>query len=99
MLDSALAKLRAEAEAAGKVALFDQLQEFLTERPDEADYARAASALNLRRNTLAVAVHRMRHRLREARCAMNWLRPQSAATMISKLDCVTLRAALGNGMP
>ena len=50
---------------AGKEQLFEQLREFLTERPDEADYARVAAALNLRRNTLAVAVHRLRHRLRE----------------------------------
>jgi len=60
-----MSRLRDEAEEVGKGELFDQLREFLIERPDEADYARAATALNLRRNTLAVAVHRMRHRLRE----------------------------------
>lgn len=65
MLTSAMRRLRAEAEAAGKLAMFDQLREFLGERPDEADYARVAETLHLRRNTLAVAVHRMRHRLRE----------------------------------
>ncbi|GAA0722659.1 RNA polymerase sigma factor [Dokdonella soli] len=65
VLDAALARLRAEAASAGKLALFEQLSEFLTERPDESDYARVAAALNLRRNTLAVAVHRLRHRLRE----------------------------------
>ena len=65
VLDSAMRRLREEAGRAGKGELFDQLHEFLTERPDEADYARAAAALNLRRNTLAVAVHRLRHRLRE----------------------------------
>jgi DNA-directed RNA polymerase specialized sigma24 family protein len=65
VLDAAMTRLRAEAVKAGKSELFDQLREFLTERPDEADYARAAAALNLRRNTLAVAVHRLRHRLRE----------------------------------
>ncbi|HZX91637.1 MAG TPA: sigma factor [Rudaea sp.] len=65
VLDAAMTRLRQEAEQAGKGALFEQLREFLTERPDEADYARAAAALNLRRNTLAVAVHRLRHRLRE----------------------------------
>lgn len=65
LLDSAMRRLRAEAEAAGKLALFEQLREFLGERPDEADYTRVAEALHLRRNTLAVAVHRMRHRLRE----------------------------------
>jgi RNA polymerase sigma-70 factor (ECF subfamily) len=65
VLDSAMRRLRAEAEQAGKREMFDQLREFLTEPPDEADYARAADALNLRRNTLAVAVHRLRNRLRE----------------------------------
>lgn len=64
-LDAALARLREEAEAAGKLALFDHLREFITERPADADYERAAAALNMRRNTLAVAVHRLRHRLRE----------------------------------
>jgi RNA polymerase sigma-70 factor (ECF subfamily) len=65
MLNAAFKRLRAEAEAAGKLALFERLSEFLIEPPDESDYARAATELNLRRNTLAVAVHRMRHRLRE----------------------------------
>ena len=65
VLDSAVRRLRSEAEVAGKLPLFDQLREFLIEPPDEADYARAADALNLRRNTLAVAVHRLRHRMRE----------------------------------
>jgi RNA polymerase sigma-70 factor (ECF subfamily) len=65
VLESALRKLRQEARASGKAALFDALDEFLIERPDEDDYARAAQALNMRRNTLAVAVHRMRNRLRE----------------------------------
>ena len=45
--------------------LFAALREFLLERPDEDDYARVAHGLGMRRNTLAVAVHRLRHRLRE----------------------------------
>ncbi|MFI4969022.1 MAG: RNA polymerase sigma factor [Lysobacterales bacterium] len=65
VLDAALARLRAEARQAGRLALFDDLLEFLTEAPDEADYARVAAAHGLRRNTLAVAVHRLRQRLRE----------------------------------
>lgn len=64
VLDAALHKLRKEAVAAGKRELFEKLREFLVERPDEAEYELAARALNLRRNTLAVAVHRLRHRLR-----------------------------------
>lgn len=65
VLNAAFARLRNEAEQAGKLALFDRLGEFLVERPDESEYAHAAEELQLRRNTLAVAVHRLRHRLRE----------------------------------
>lgn len=65
VLRAAFVRLRGEAEQAGKLELFRRLAEFLVERPDEAEYARAAEDLHLRRNTLAVAVHRMRHRLRE----------------------------------
>ena len=65
VLRAAYARLRCEAEQAGRLELFRRLSEFLVERPDEAEYARAAEDLHLRRNTLAVAVHRMRHRLRE----------------------------------
>lgn len=65
VLDAAFARLRGEAERAGKLALFERLREFLVEPPDEADYAKAAAELGLRRNTLAVAVHRLRHRLRD----------------------------------
>jgi RNA polymerase sigma-70 factor (ECF subfamily) len=65
VIQSAMRKLRREAKAAGKVELFNRLWEFVAERPDDAEYARVASELNLRRNTLAVAVHRLRNRLRE----------------------------------
>lgn len=65
VLDGAMRRLQEEAETAGKSVLFEQLREFLAESPAEADYERVAQALNLRRNTLAVAVHRLRQRLRE----------------------------------
>jgi RNA polymerase sigma-70 factor (ECF subfamily) len=65
VLEAAMQRLREEAKQAGRQRLFDHLSEFLLERPDEADYARVAAALALRRNTLAVAVHRLRQRLRE----------------------------------
>jgi RNA polymerase sigma-70 factor (ECF subfamily) len=65
ILDAAMRRLRQEARDAGKQELFDQLRDFLTEAPDDADYARVAAAMNLRRNTVAVSVHRLRHRLRE----------------------------------
>ena len=64
-LRAAMRALQAEAAAAGRSALFDQLCEFLVERPSESDYTRIAAALNMRRNTIAVAVHRLRQRLHE----------------------------------
>ena len=80
VLDSAMRKLRAELAESGKERVFDVLAEFLTERPDEADYARAAAELNMRRNTLAVAVHRLRHRLREL------VRAEVAETTMANAD-------------
>jgi RNA polymerase sigma-70 factor (ECF subfamily) len=68
VLKAAMRKLRREAAQAGKEALFAKLWEFVIERPDDADYGRIAAELNLRRNTLAVAVHRLRNRLRELVC-------------------------------
>jgi RNA polymerase sigma-70 factor (ECF subfamily) len=63
LVQSSLRKLRDEAREAGKAELFDALSAFIAERPDDADYERVAARFGMRRNTLAVAVHRMRHRL------------------------------------
>jgi len=65
VLDRANTNLRAELGAAGKIELYEAVREFLFEPPDSEDYRRAAERLGLRRNTLAVSVHRMRERLRE----------------------------------
>lgn len=96
VLDAAMRKLGAEADHAGKRELFEVLREFLTERPDEADYARAAAMLNLRRNTLAVAVHRLRHRLRELVCAE--LAQTAAASGDYETELGELRAALAGAI-
>ncbi|MFO7340030.1 RNA polymerase sigma factor [Pseudoxanthomonas taiwanensis] len=61
----AMDRLRVEAERAGKSALFAQLEPFLLEPPDPADYAALCAHLDMRRNTLAVTIHRLRNRLRE----------------------------------
>ncbi|HET7065141.1 MAG TPA: sigma-70 family RNA polymerase sigma factor [Rudaea sp.] len=96
VLDSALRRLRKEAQLAGKGALFDHLRDFLAEQPDEADYARVAAALSLRRNTVAVSVHRLRQRLREL------VREQVAQTAADhdafEIELRELRGALGNAM-
>ena len=96
VLDAAMRRLRGEAEQSGKREMFDLLREFLTERPEEADYARAAATLNLRRNTLAVAVHRLRHRLREL------VREEIAQTTVGRAELEAelreLRATLATVM-
>lgn len=65
VLDRSYARLRSEAERAGKQQLFEQLSPFLVERPASEDYQRISAELGLRANTIAVAVHRLRARLRE----------------------------------
>jgi RNA polymerase sigma factor (sigma-70 family) len=97
-LRAAMRRLQAETAAAGRGAFFEQMCEFLVERPSESDYARVAAALGMRRNTVAVAVHRLRLRLRElvreeladtaaepdgAQAEFDKLRPSFAALMPS----------------
>lgn len=65
ILDAALRRLRNEARLADKEELFDRLRDFLIEAPDDEDYARVAARLDMRRNTIAVSVHRLRRRLSE----------------------------------
>lgn len=65
LLREALARLQAEAEDAGKGELFRALRGFLLEPPEGDEYARLAERLGMRRNTLAVAIHRLRQRLHE----------------------------------
>ncbi len=96
LLSAAMKRLRKEATHAGKRELFEQLHEFLAERPDDADYERVATKLNMRRNTLAVAVHRMRHRLREL------VREELAQTTVNQAELESeirdLRSALGRAI-
>lgn len=61
----AVERLRAEAARTPRAALFAQLEPFLLEPPDATDYAALAERLGMRRNTLAVTIHRLRNRLRE----------------------------------
>jgi RNA polymerase sigma-70 factor (ECF subfamily) len=93
VLDSALHRLRKEAQLAGKGELFEHLRDFLAEQPNNADYARVAAALKLRRNTVAVSVHRLRHRL------LALVREEVAQTAADKgafeIELRELRDALG----
>lgn len=65
VLREALRRLHDEARQADKEPLFLRLRPFLLEFPEEDVYAAVALELGLRRNTLAVAVHRLRGRLQE----------------------------------
>lgn len=65
VLREAFAALQSEARDAGRGELFAALSPFLTEAPDDDDYARIAETMGLRRNTVAVAVHRLRARLQD----------------------------------
>ena len=65
VLEAAVDRLRDEAHSGGKLELFEQLSPFLIERPDESDYVRIGEKFGLRANTVAVAVHRLRQRLRD----------------------------------
>lgn len=65
VLGRALERLRDEAVAAEKLPLFERLRGFLVEAPEPRDYERVAADLDMRPNTVAVATHRLRERLRE----------------------------------
>jgi RNA polymerase sigma-70 factor (ECF subfamily) len=65
IVQQAASNLQREAHASGKSDLYQALRPFLLESPDPEDYARIAERLSMRRNTLAVAIHRLRQRLRE----------------------------------
>jgi DNA-directed RNA polymerase specialized sigma24 family protein len=60
----AQARLQAEAERSGKTALYAAVQEFLLESPESSDYTRIGASLAMAPNTVAVAVRRLRERLR-----------------------------------
>jgi RNA polymerase sigma factor (sigma-70 family) len=65
VLREAILRLQQEAALAGRAELFSQLRPYLVESPGENDYAALAQERGLRRNTVAVAIHRMRARLQE----------------------------------
>ena len=61
----AMQALEDEAREAGKLELFVALKPLLFDVTDAGDQAAIAERLGLRRNTVAVALHRLRNRLRE----------------------------------
>jgi RNA polymerase sigma-70 factor (ECF subfamily) len=65
VLRDAMQLLETETERAGRGELFRRLRPYLVDDPDEGEYEAIAQALGARRNTVAVAVHRLRARLQE----------------------------------
>lgn len=65
LLDHALDRLRLEAGAAGKQAVFDQLQCCLLGERTAETYAQLGARLGLSESAVKVTVHRLRHRYRE----------------------------------
>ena len=80
LLETAVARLRAEHAEVGKLALYERLQPFLTAQPGAGDYDSAAAALGMKPGTVAVAVHRLRQRCREL------LRDELAQTVADPAD-------------
>lgn len=93
VIERALASLRAETAAAGKSTLFDALRDYLVEAPDNDDYARLAAQFGMRPNTLAVAVHRLRQRLRA--CVRAELAQTVGCDDDVEAELQVLRGALG----
>lgn len=65
VLREAMHRLEEEARIADRTRMFDELRPYLLETPDAGDYDAIAENTGIRRNTIAVAVHRLRSRLQE----------------------------------
>lgn len=65
LVTRALGRLDGEQQAAGRGAMMEELREFIGSTPDAGGYARAAQALGLSQNAVAVTVRRLRLRCRE----------------------------------
>jgi RNA polymerase sigma-70 factor (ECF subfamily) len=87
LLDRALAQLREEFTAAGKLAQFDLLKTFLSDVAGDGDYAALAGPLGVDASGVAVAVHRLRLRYREI------VRAEIAQTVSTESE---LRAEMGH---
>lgn len=62
LLNAAIARLRSEYEASGKLKLFEKLEPYLTREMDARFYSQEAAGMNLSEGAARVALHRMRRR-------------------------------------
>ncbi len=75
VLQRARQRLRAEQAALGRLSEFELLEPFLSAPPAEGEYAALALTLNMARNHVAVAVHRL------GKCYRNFVRDEIAETV------------------
>jgi len=80
VLEQVQTQLREEYRAHGKLELYERLHVFLSEETELRDYDRIGAQLQMRSGTVAVAVHRLRHRYREL------VREEIARTVASPAD-------------
>jgi len=80
LLERAMASLRSEFEAAGKVSHFEALKVFLSKEADGEGYRCAATCLGVSPSSVAVSVHRLRQRYGEL------VRGQVAHTVATPAD-------------
>jgi RNA polymerase sigma-70 factor (ECF subfamily) len=80
LLEAVLRRLRAEAEAGDRVALFERLKDYLWGDSSEVSYGSIASELGLTPTAVKVAAHRLRQRFREV------LRAEIAHTVASETE-------------
>jgi RNA polymerase sigma-70 factor (ECF subfamily) len=92
-LDSAIARLRDECERSGKGAWYRTLEPCVLEPVEREGYQELAERLNIKPNTIAVSVGRLRKRLREHVRAELGETVQSAQDLDAELHA--LRDALG----
>ena len=65
LFDQALARLREEQAAAGRLGLFDALKQFVVDDAAAGDYQAAAERVRMSPNAVAVTIHRWRERYRK----------------------------------
>lgn len=92
VIERAYQRLREEAVRAGKRVLFERFAPYLGETVDAAEYRRLGEALDMKPNTVAVTVHRLRLRLREL--VWDELADQSDSAEAVDRELRALRAAL-----
>ncbi len=93
VIERAMARLAEQARRAGREHLHEALQPFLTEDPARDEYQQVADRLNMRPNTLAVAIYRLRRRLSEKVRAE--LVDLAASPELAAAELRHLRAVLG----